>query len=56
MDFYPEKNIDLFIRFNKINNIIGYNLNFIKNLIKEILILLKIKVLKEKKKILILMD
>ncbi|MFP3037185.1 MAG: phenylalanine--tRNA ligase subunit beta, partial [Candidatus Karelsulcia muelleri] len=48
VDFYPEKpekNIDLFIRFNKINNIIGYNLNFIK--IKEILILLKIKVLKE---------
>ncbi|WP_110480517.1 phenylalanine--tRNA ligase subunit beta [Candidatus Karelsulcia muelleri] len=48
VDFYPEKpenNIDLFIRFNKINKIIGYNLNFIK--IKEILILLKIKVLKE---------
>ncbi|XMD33437.1 MAG: phenylalanine--tRNA ligase beta subunit-related protein [Candidatus Karelsulcia muelleri] len=41
----PEKNIDIFIRFNKINKIIGYNLNFIK--IKEILILLKIKVLKE---------
>ncbi|XMD99529.1 MAG: phenylalanine--tRNA ligase subunit beta [Candidatus Karelsulcia muelleri] len=48
VDFYPEKpekNIDIFIRFNKINKIIGYNLNFIK--IKEILILLKIKVLKE---------
>ncbi|XZQ54312.1 MAG: phenylalanine--tRNA ligase beta subunit-related protein [Candidatus Karelsulcia muelleri] len=48
VDFYPEKpekNIDLFIRFNKINKIIGYNLNFIK--IKEILILLKIKVFKE---------
>ncbi|WP_110482670.1 phenylalanine--tRNA ligase subunit beta [Candidatus Karelsulcia muelleri] len=48
VDFYPEKpekNIDIFIRFNKINKIIGYNLNFLK--IKEILILLKIKVLKE---------